>query len=63
MMTSPTEDSYSAEEAHRRFEIALRAALNMPHKPHKVGAGKRRVSKQQPAAEGTPQPEREKGQP
>lgn len=62
-MTPPTEGSYSAEEAHGRCEIALRAALNTLHKPHEVGGGKRRAFERPPAAEGAVQPQREKGEP
>lgn len=47
---------FSDEEAQRRFGIALRAALNMPHKPHKAVAGKGQVSNRKTAAAGAPQP-------
>jgi hypothetical protein len=34
-MVDPKDDQYSDKEAKRRFEAALRGALNTPHKPLK----------------------------
>jgi hypothetical protein len=44
-MQPTDEDSYPAQEAQRRFEIALRAALNTPPKPLKDMPRKRPESK------------------
>lgn len=60
---TPDQDSYSDEEAQRRFEIALRAGLNMPHKPHKAVVDKGRASKRKTAATAATQPRRKKSQP
>jgi hypothetical protein len=38
-----SEDTYSEQEAQRRFETTLRAAFNTPHKPQsEMKLGKRR---------------------
>lgn len=63
MKSGETDEAYSDEEAQRRFEIALRAALNMPHKPHKAVVGKGRASKRKAAATAAAQPRRKKAQP
>jgi hypothetical protein len=39
----PSDDTYSDQEAQRRFEVTLRAAFNTPHKPQSaMKLGKRR---------------------
>jgi hypothetical protein len=35
MTKKPDDDQFTAQEAQRRFEAALRAGLNAPHKPLK----------------------------
>lgn len=63
MARRQTDDQYSDEEAQRRFGIALRAALNMPHKPHKAAVGKGRESKRKTAEASVPQAARAKRRP
>ncbi len=52
----PGQGTYPEEEAQRRFETALRAALNMPRKPHKAVAGKGREAKREATTVNVPEP-------
>jgi cation transport regulator ChaB len=52
--TDAAQERYGDEEAPRRFEAALRAALNMPCKPHKGSAGKGRDAKREATAVNVP---------
>jgi hypothetical protein len=47
--TKPTEE-YSAEETAKRADAALRAALNMPHRPHGDVKKKTKASRRKPGA-------------
>jgi hypothetical protein len=55
MSNQLSEDQYPKQEAKRRAEAMIRAALNMPPKPHKAVAGKGRVSNRKTEAAGVPQ--------
>ena len=47
-MTKANGDKFSKQEAQRRFEAALRGAMNTPHKPLKDKPKKREASKPAP---------------
>jgi hypothetical protein len=52
--TDAAQGRYSGVEAQRRFETALRAALNIPCKPHKGIAGKGREAGRKPTTVSVP---------
>jgi hypothetical protein len=49
-MANPVDKDYTAKEVQRRFEKALRAALNTPPKPLKSMTRKRMVAQQKKPA-------------
>ncbi len=47
-MTKANDDKFSKQEAQRRFEAALKGAMNTPHTPLKEKPKKREASKPAP---------------